>query len=345
MIGTSKELAEAFQNASLSKNVRFIKVSIRNEHLEVDDNIPIEGSFDDDMEKLQHLVEDNVPAYILVNLESPESEWLLVSYVPETSSVKEKMIYATMKNSLIKSIDATHLKKESLFANSKADLSPSAYKAHQAHTNAPKPLSAREKELEELSAADRQAGGGAYESSRTRISHVGAGVGLAWSEDVELALKELGNGNTNQLVVISIDPDTETLVLTSADECDAQDVGKTIPSNDPSFALFAWSHSLTSPPRRDIFFIYACPSYSPIKHRMLYSSGSSSVIQKAKEILSSTSSNLSSRKIETSDPTEINEEFLKNELGILGAVTGGSANIGGDEKKGFARPKGPGRKR
>lgn len=98
-------------------------------------------------------------------------------------------------------------------------------------------------------------------------------------------------------------------------------------------------------------FIYSCPSSSPIKHRMVYSSGASAVFTHAKTILppSTSAGSLASRKIETSDPTELGEAYLVAELGL---DVGGDAEPGSgaatprdEEKKPFARPKGPGRKR
>ena len=63
-------------------------------------------------------------------------------------------------------------------------------------------------------------------------------------------------------------------------------------------------------------FIYSCPSTSPVKYRMLYSSGSGSVYRAATSLLSSVdgASPLATRKVETSDPQEINKTFLTNEL-------------------------------
>jgi twinfilin-like protein len=94
---------------------------------------------------------------------------------------------------------------------------------------------------------------------------------------------------------------------------------------------------------------------------MVYSSGASSVFQAAKAILSPSlsssshpiPSHLASRKIETSDPKELNEAYLITELGLLGTGPSTSGeNSGavtprevGEEKKPFARPKGPARRR
>jgi twinfilin-like protein len=54
-------------------------------------------------------------------------------------------------------------------------------------------------------------------------------------------------------------------------------------------------------------------------------------------------STLASRKVETSDPKEIDEAFMKAELGL---ESGTGTPVGGaEEKKSFSRPKGPARTR
>lgn len=85
---------------------------------------------------------------------------------------------------------------------------------------------------------------------------------------------------------------------------------------------------------------------------MLYSSAARGVHASATSILSDSSSvsALASRKIETSDPKEIDEAFLRAELGVGagGSAPGsgsGTPSLGEEEKKPFARPRGPGRKR
>lgn len=82
---------------------------------------------------------------------------------------------------------------------------------------------------------------------------------------------------------------------------------------------------------------------------MLYSSGARSVFQWAKDILSSSDfpSVLASGKIETSDPNELNEAFLTAELRLTDLPSTMNSGLAAEEvqRKPFARPKGPGRRR
>jgi twinfilin-like protein len=77
---------------------------------------------------------------------------------------------------------------------------------------------------------------------------------------------------------------------------------------------------------------------------MIYSSGSTSTFQTAKNILSSLSPPvvMMSRKVETSDPTELDEEYLKAELGWTEESGNVPLNV---SPRRFARPKGPPRRR
>jgi twinfilin len=86
---------------------------------------------------------------------------------------------------------------------------------------------------------------------------------------------------------------------------------------------------------------------------MVYSSGVSSAFLTAQNILrasSATNIQVASRKIETSDPTEIDEDFLMAELGLEKSIErednmGRVTQMARDDQKLFAKPRGPGRRR
>jgi twinfilin-like protein len=91
---------------------------------------------------------------------------------------------------------------DSLFATSKADLTPAAYAKHRAHIAAPKPLSPREVEMESVLAAQRDAEK-AYSGSRTRANNTGRKIGFPWNPDVQDAVRALVEpGDRSTLVII-----------------------------------------------------------------------------------------------------------------------------------------------
>lgn len=80
---------------------------------------------------------------------------------------------------------------------------------------------------------------------------------------------------------------------------------------------------------------------------MLYSSGSGGTYLAAKNIISEASSvvTVASRKIETSDPSELDEAFLNQELGRSEAAGASESPVTSTAPKPFAKPRGPGRRK
>ena len=109
------------------------------------------------------------------------------------------MLYASTRLSLLKSLGAT-LFTDSIFATSKADLTPEAYDTHLRHASAPNPLSTREQEIADLREAENEAA--SYAGSRVRVTHIGTGIGLNWSPEVEHAVTQLGEGTGCSIVII-----------------------------------------------------------------------------------------------------------------------------------------------
>ncbi|KIJ22805.1 hypothetical protein M422DRAFT_786342 [Sphaerobolus stellatus SS14] len=323
------DLKHAFATAQRDPSIRFLKLAIRDEHIVLDSSVPAQGDLSSDLAQLQDMLQDDVAAYILARLDDASSQWLAISYVPDTAKVREKMLYAATRNNLTKGLGSGSFP-ETLFATSKADLTSEAYAAHQRHLAAPIPLSTREKEMVEIRAA---ANASSSQGSSVRRNHLaGAGVEVNWPDDVTEAVQKLSADDIPEtLVVLNIDTTNETLQLASDVQCGVNELAASIPSDSPAYALFSWSHDN----QRDIVFIYSCPSSSPIRNRMIYSSSLASVVVGVKALgLSIT------KKVETSNPKEVDERFLRVELGLdeAGEV------VPVEEKKAFAKPRGPARR-
>jgi twinfilin-like protein len=165
-----------------------------------------------------------------------------------SSILSAQTLYASTRSSLTKSLGSTVFT-DSLFATCKADLTPEAYEAHKRHQAAPKPLSAREQEMENIKAAEREAGN-SYEGSNARKNHVGQRVGLSWSSEAEDAVKGLGSRKDSRIVILvripidyikrgvhpsfqKIEPSTELLELVSFADATVDDLSSSIPSDEP----------------------------------------------------------------------------------------------------------------
>ncbi|CAE6521922.1 unnamed protein product [Rhizoctonia solani] len=326
-IGVSPELSSTFASAVDSQSTRFIKVKIQNESLVPDGTIQA-GSrgFIDDLPQLQDILEDDIPAYILAH--TGNAKWLFISYVPDTA----KMVYASTRSALTKALGDQRFK-DNIFATSKDDLTPEGYQAHQRHLAAPKPLTARERELEEVRAAER-ASSAAYEGSGVRQSMVGSRAGMKWTDELGDALRDLQPG---RLVVISIDPTKEELVLKDTKDVSLDDVPGSLPASEPAYALYSWAQEEGASPHT--VFTYTCPPSSPVKYRMLYSSGVASFVNDVKAQVGITVS----KRLESSDPSELDLAWLRNELTPSGS--GAATPAAEDVKKPFAKPRGPTRRK
>ncbi|PPR08099.1 hypothetical protein CVT24_010560 [Panaeolus cyanescens] len=338
-IQVSQNLASTFANAVQQQSTRFIKVLIQNESLVHDGSIPSTDSLEDDFAKLldQEFLSDDIPAYVLVKLATSQ-EWLFISYVPETAKVRDKMLYASTRASFLKSLGSSQFT-DTIFATSKADLTWDAYLAHLKHNAAPNPLSSREQELSDLRAAE--ASSATYDGSRARVNHIGSGIGLSWSPDVEAAVHDLTHGTGDSVLIVTIDPQTETIIFHSQAQLESSSLNELVPKSDPCYVLFARDQIVGTEQTRQVVFIYSCPSTSPIKHRMLYSSASNTTYHSLKVSLAEEPAiTLAPKRIETSDPSELTNQFLETELGY-----NSSSPPAPTQQKAFARPKGPPRRR
>ncbi|KAG8976687.1 Twinfilin-1, partial [Tulasnella sp. 427] len=118
-ISASEDLLREFSNALTDPSVRFLKIAIQNEALVPQGSWP--GSANDlsrDLAQLDEILLPDVPAYILARLDTG-SDWLFISYVPDTAKVRDKMLYASSRAALTKALGGQAVK-DSLFATSKA---------------------------------------------------------------------------------------------------------------------------------------------------------------------------------------------------------------------------------
>lgn len=141
-------------------------------------------------------------------------------------------------------------------------------------------------------------------------------------------LEALSNGSINY-VQLSLDLQKETIEL--ADSCSITDLSQLVqkvPEKIPSYHLFRWKHNHEDTDFDSVVFIYCCPTGSPVKARMLYSTVKSTAVNYA-----------SSHKVEPSQKIEItsgDEWTEKLMVDYLHPVVEKKENT-------FTRPKKPGR--
>lgn len=130
-----------------------------------------------------------------------------------------------------------------------------------------------------------------------------------------------------------INPESESVELVSDDTSPSSipELVQTISSTEPRFTFYRFTHSHNGSETSPLLFFYTCPtnfSTKAIKFRMMYP-----LMKRAVLGLAEKEAGLQpQKKFEVEDPSEITEEVVLEELHPRVEV-----------KKGFNRPKRPGR--
>lgn len=100
--------------------------------------------FERDWDKLiQSEIEQDVPCYILYRLDEKTSEgafaWMLVSWIPDIATIRQKMIYASTKSTLKLEFGSSYLKEE-YHATSLDEITFSGYQKNKLSMAAPTPV-------------------------------------------------------------------------------------------------------------------------------------------------------------------------------------------------------------
>ncbi|GAA5991057.1 hypothetical protein JCM5350_005410 [Sporobolomyces pararoseus] len=372
-IAPTSELSTQWSSFLAAGEERLLKISIKDEELQPDGTWKVEG---DEVEKVFELfsqdgvAQDKVPSYFIVKT-SPTSNsspsLLFISYVPDNSPVRSKMLYASTRTTLIRHLGDSKFS-DSIFATTKASLFPSSYQAHTRHSEAAAPLTAREQEMADIRAAEsataedssdyqhQQAGrsmifGQQQQAGETEGSSSEVRGALPWSSEAKEAVRGLKEENGKELVQLEIDLKTETIVLS-----EPQPTSLSVPSDKPCYLFYRHTAG--------IVLIYSCPPKSPIKSRLVYSSA---VLVFYKYAAKEYAGIEVLKKLETDDPEEVSLEWINSELGPLAEtssattdspaaaaeegsgrstpVGGGGAPMPKEDRASFARPSRPGRRR
>lgn len=312
-IKVSEALGHKISNLAI--DIRALKISIIDEVLEHNGEIASSGDFDKDFDRISGLVDHSEAAYILFRLE--EEAFVLVSYVGDSAKVKDKMIYASTRNTLSRELGSKV--SSTYFATTKDELCYSAFAKERKNDAADKPLSEKEKELRNVKAAE----GETSHSTQARRALVSSGVSFPVSDEAQEALNVLKTTSVSRYVSLSINTKTEVIELDSTKEVDLDDLTSAIPGDLPRYTFYSWVHAVDGEGITTQCFIYTCPSTTKVRERMLYSSNRQSII--------------------SSSGLKIDHKYEAEELDLTDLK---SRLIPPKETKstGFSRPKRPGKK-
>eukprot|EP00842_Homolaphlyctis_polyrhiza_P003843 jgi/Hompol1/445/HPOL_003243-RA len=311
-IRPSDDFTALFASCSASTTVRAIRANIK----------------DEDFPLLEHWLDERTPSFILFRTDVTGStgsfEWLLLQYIPDHAKVREKMLYASSKATLLKELGDGNFA-DSIYGTHKNDLSLEGYRKHLAHKNATAPLTIREQEMAAIKATENTADIG----TSTRRANA-PGVSFPLATDAESALEDLKQARINT-VVLMIDSETESVHADpSGTGHHALDtLASVVTAGAPRFVLHATQDGTK-------VFAYVSPPVSKVKERMWYSASRGYILAEAERILGTPIT----KKFEMDEMAELRENLEAEQSQATIAQT----TSPGMTKALFAKPARPGRK-
>ncbi|XP_072308618.1 twinfilin-2 isoform X2 [Eucyclogobius newberryi] len=308
--------------------VRLIQVCIQDEQLVLGAFREPEQSWDQDYDHfLLPLLDNQEPSYFLYRLDSQNAlghEWIFISWSPDQSPVKQKMLYAATRATVKKEFGGGHVKYE-LFGTAEDDVCLLGYQHHVTSFSGPAPLTVAEQELQRIKITEVKA------EISMDIKQTLQGLAFPLQESAKRALHLLSQKRVNY-VQLRLDTEKETIELVHSNPTEIQDLPRRVPKDTPRYHFFLYKHCHEGDQLDSIVFIYSMPGYScSIKERMLYSSCKSRLLEEVEkdyhlEI---------ARKLEIDDGDELTEAFLYDEVHPKQHA----------RKQAFAKPRGPAGKR
>ncbi|XP_032996569.1 twinfilin-2 isoform X5 [Lacerta agilis] len=286
------------------------------------------------------LLDELQPCYILYRLDTQNAqgyEWLFISWSPDNSPVRLKMLYAATRATVKKEFGGGHVKDE-LFGTVKEDISLSGYQKHVSSYSAPAPLTAAEQELQQIrinegkTAQDLHSLASSSEMVKTEISveskhQTLQGLAFPLQPEAQQAIQLLKQKKINY-IQLKLDLEQETIDLVHTNATEIADLPKRIPQDSARYHFFLYKHSHEGDYLESVVFIYSMPGYKcSIKERMLYSSCKSRLLDSVEQDFCLEIA----KKIEIDDGAELTAEFLYDEVHPKQHAF----------KQAFAKPKGP----
>ncbi|CAN3361075.1 twinfilin-1 [Diutina catenulata] len=215
------------------------------------------------------------PKYVILPTET-SGEYAFVAFVPDDAPMRQKMLYASTKNTLLQSLGSGKFPKNKSFAWTELDeFTYDFYQRSVADSKSTGPLTEDEQVLGAMNKmGDLQVG-------KRQLASMGTQDKLLYpfESDLERAFESVKS--PGQVVVFDIDLEGEKVRLTSEHSgVKASGIVSTLESatqsSSPHYALFQYAPEGTA-------FIYTCPSGSKVKERMLYASFKSGLINHLKQ--------------------------------------------------------------
>lgn len=193
----SQELQAQFTSFLTSSDFALL-ATITNESLVPISTIADSSSFGSNLTALQEHLELKQALYIIIRRFDTAPPLLGVTYVPDAAPVRQKMLFASTRLTLVRELGREHFR-ETILVNNPAELTEQGFKKHDAHEKLAAPLTEEERTLGEVKRAEAEAGSG----TGTREIHLSKTLSMPMDEDTITAMKEVGEGGRLVTMLVS----------------------------------------------------------------------------------------------------------------------------------------------
>lgn len=192
--------------------------------------------------------------------------WLLLSWVPDSAVIRDKMLYASTKATLKTEFGSAHIKEE-FHATQLDETTYDGYLKHKKAFAAPAPLTTREEELEEMRKTEVKADISVDSKQKTLGS-----VLFPITEAASKAIRDMARGSYTYLQ-FRIDLGEEKIHLVKAGNLEVNRLASEVPEDSGRYHLFLFKHTHEGDYQEAFVFIYTMPGSScSVKEKMMYSS-------------------------------------------------------------------------
>lgn len=300
-ISSSQDLVNTFKN--FKSGALVIKVSPDNTQLIVDDQFKSQATdLSSVFSELNQYVSGIYPSpvYIILGLSSSSSSgsnYAFVSFIPDVAPIREKMLYASTKSTLISQLGSNNFSKSQTFAWTEIEELNYDNFVSSSESQDEGPLTHEEKTLKEINSLQgltlaetgaRRNNDTAFKKKLASMHESSSSGGVLMfniDSNLESEFKSLPQNNDNRrLINFDIDMKKEEVKLISTTtNVDLKSLVTSLEaatdssSVHPHFGLYNYSTSKFA-------FIYSCPSGSKVKDRMVYASNKQGLINHLKSI-------------------------------------------------------------
>lgn len=262
----------------------------------------------------------NDPCFVVTRgLSSDPNKWLLIFYMPEGCTVRDRMIYAASAAALKDGLGQSNFEAATFNVSTVAEASAAEYESVSRSMSQDDLLT-----LDEKTALENETQSALAMSSTKQRAIVGLPI-KASDESLE-ALTSVLKGQPNTVILL-LNAVTEVMQVQQAGNFTFEQVQAKLPADEPRYVLQNFAHEHEGEQKNAFVFCYYCPDSIKPKLKMFYST--------CKQVVTKVCEGLGiqiNKSVELSDPKELSTAFVYEELYPTVAV-----------KKTFAKPSRPGR--